>query len=45
MLISIPGAAGIVVFLALRPLVASFPLGDLTWYVDAIVPPLVPAAW
>ena len=45
MLISIPGALlGIVVFLALRPLVASFPLGDLTWYADAIVPPLLPAA-
>ena len=35
---------GIVVFLALRPLVASFPLGDLTWYADAIAPPLLPAA-
>ena len=45
MLISIPGALlGVVVFLALRPLVASFPLGDLTWFVDAIAPPLVPAA-
>ena len=45
MLISIPGALlGVVVFLALRPLVASFPLGDLTWFADAIVPPLLPAA-
>ena len=45
MLISIPGALlGIVVFLGLRPLVAGFPLGGLTWFVDAIAPPLVPAA-
>ena len=44
MLISIPGALlGVVVFLALRPLVASFPLADLTWFADAIVPPLLPA--
>ena len=44
-LISVPGALlGIVVFLALRPLVATFPLADLTWFVDAIAPPLVPAA-
>ena len=43
-LISIPGALlGIVVFLVLRPLVATFPLADLTWFVDAIAPPLVPA--
>ena len=45
LLISVPGALlGVVVFFALRPLVASFQLGDLTWFADAVVPPLVPAA-
>ena len=45
LLIGVPGALlGMVVFLALRPLVASFPLADLTWFVDAIAPPVVPAA-
>ena len=45
LLITIPGALlGIVVFFILRPGVALFPLGDLTWFPDAIVPPLLPAA-
>ena len=41
---TIPGAlGGVVVFLALRPLVAMVPLGQATWYPDTIVPPLLPA--
>jgi hypothetical protein len=45
LLITVPGALlGIVVFFLLRPGIALFPLGDLTWFPDAIVPPLLPAA-
>jgi hypothetical protein len=45
LLITVPGAVlGIAVFFLLRPAIAVFPLGDLTWFPDAIVPPLLPAA-
>jgi hypothetical protein len=45
LLITVPGALlGIVVFFLLRPGIALFPLGDLTWFPDAIAPPLLPAA-
>jgi hypothetical protein len=45
LLITVPGAVlGIVLFFLLRPGIALFPLGDLTWFPDAIVPPLLPAA-
>ena len=45
LLITVPGALlGIVLFFLLRPGIALFPLGDLTWFPEAIVPPLVPAA-
>ena len=44
LLITVPGALfGIVLFFLLRPGIALFPLGDLTWFPDAIVPPLLPA--
>jgi hypothetical protein len=44
LLITVPGALlGIAMFFLLRPAIALFPLGDLTWFPDAIVPPLVPA--
>ena len=45
LLITVPGAfLGIAVFFLLRPAIALFPLDDLTWFPDAIVPPLLPAA-
>jgi hypothetical protein len=45
LLITVPGALlGIVLFLLTRPAIALFPLGDLTWFPSAIVPPFLPAA-
>lgn len=45
LLITVPGALfGIVLFFLLRPGIALLPLADLTWFPDAIVPPLLPAA-
>ena len=45
LLITVPGALlGILLFFLLRPGIALFALGDLTWFPDAIVPPLLPAA-
>ena len=45
LLITVPGALlGIVLFFVLRGVIALFPLGDLTWFPDAISPPLLPAA-
>jgi hypothetical protein len=44
LLISAPGAVlGVVLFMLLRPFVATIPLAQLTWFPDAIVPPLLPA--
>jgi hypothetical protein len=41
----VPGALlGIVLFFVLRPGIALFALEDLTWFPDAISPPLLPAA-
>ncbi len=41
---SIPGAlGGVVLFVALRPLIARVPLLQATWFPDAIMPPLGPA--
>ncbi len=37
---SLGALAGVVLFLALRPLVARIPLDDATWWPGAIVPPL-----
>ena len=45
LLITVPGALfGVVLFFLLRHGIALFPLADLTWFPDAIVPPLLPAA-
>jgi hypothetical protein len=45
LLITVPGALlGIVLFFVLRPAIALFPLGDLTWFPAEILPPLLPAA-
>lgn len=45
LLVTIPGALlGIALFLLLRPLVALFELGSLTWFTDAIAPSLNEAA-
>lgn len=44
LLITVPGAVlGIGVFFVLRPAIALFPLGDMTWFPDAVSPPLVAA--
>jgi hypothetical protein len=44
LLVTIPGAViGIALFLLLRPLVAVFELGGLTWFTDAIAPSLTEA--
>jgi len=44
LLISAPGALlGVALFALLRPIVASVPLAQLTWFEDAVVPPLLPA--
>jgi hypothetical protein len=41
---TIPGAlGGIVLFLALRPLVAQVPLGGAAWFAESITPPPAPA--
>ena len=39
----IGAAAGVVLFLLVRPLIARIPLDDATWWPESIVPPLVPA--
>ena len=44
LLIAVPGAVlGVGLFALLRPAVAQFQLGSLSWFPEAITPPLVPA--
>ncbi len=42
---TVPGAlGGVLLFLALRPLVALIPLNQASWFPNAIAPPIAPAA-